>query len=75
MKYAPHDPEYWEHVDIKQVEYMEKQFAKLDQEYIDEIRDPMRSARGVFAMMFLAVIFWGGLCFLVAAVNTYIGGG
>ena len=46
-----------------------------DPDYYADMVDPLRAAKGLFAMMFLAVLFWGGLCFIVAAVNTYIGGG
>ena len=52
-----------------------KELAQTDPEYWDEMLDPLRSAKSLIAWVFIAVLFWGGLCFLVAAVNACIGGG
>ena len=75
MKYEPHEPDYWEWVDMKQVETMERKLSQLDPDYLDDLRDPTRAARGIFYMIIISIIFWGNLCLLVWAANTLIGGG
>ena len=75
MKYAPHDKDYWEWGDIKQVEKRLNELALCDPEYMDDLRDPLRAAKCFVAMTFLAILFWGGLILIVLAAKTYIGGG
>ena len=44
-------------------------------DYLDDIRDPARAARGLFYGMLLSIPFWFSLCGLVWLANKYIGGG
>ena len=44
-------------------------------DYLDDIRDPARAARGLFYGMLLSIPFWFSLCGLVWLANTLIGGG
>ena len=55
--------------------HIEVDLNKYDPEYIDECWDPLRAAKEIIAWWFIAFLFWGGLCFIVWAANTYIGGG
>lgn len=48
---------------------------RYDPEYLEDLRDPMRAAKGLFAMIFLAILFWGGLILIVACANACIGDG
>ena len=46
-----------------------------DPEYLDDVRDPLRTSKGLLLGFVLGIPFWGALCGLVALVNKYIGGG
>ena len=49
--------------------------VRLDAEYLDDIRDPLRTSKGLLLGFVLGIPFWGALCGLVALANKYIGGG
>ena len=49
--------------------------AMTEPEYIDDIRDPLRAAKGILTMTVIAVVFWSSLCGIVWLANTCIGGG
>jgi len=46
---------------------------KHDPDYIDDIRDPLRAAKGIVYATIIAAVFWGTL--IVWMANHYIGGG
>jgi len=48
---------------------------KHDPDYIDDLRDPLRAAKGLLRGFLLGIPFWGLVCGLLALVNKYIGGG
>ena len=46
-----------------------------DPDYLDDIRDPARAARGLFYGMLLSVPFWLLIIVVVALVKSCTGGG
>ena len=48
---------------------------KWDPDYLDDIRDPARAAKGLLRGFLLGIPFWVLLCGLIALANKYIGGG
>ena len=46
-----------------------------DPDYLYDIRDPLRAAKGILTMTVIAVVFWSSLCGIVWMANHYIGGG
>ena len=71
MKYSD-DPDYWEWVDMKQVETMERKLAQLDPDYIEDLKDPARAVRGIFYGILISVLFWSLLVGIVWLANTYL---
>ena len=61
--------------------WCEKCWLKEDEKYIeypdylDDIRDPARAARGLFYGVLLGVPFWLAACGIVALVKACTGGG
>ena len=72
MNYTPHDPDFWEQVDIKQVETMERKLKQLDPDYIEDLRDPLRAAAGILLMTVIAIVFWATLIGIVWLANAYL---
>ena len=70
MRYDSDD--YWEWVDMKQVETMERKLAQLDPDYIEDLRDPLRAAAGILRMTVIAIIFWATLIGIVWLANQYL---
>ena len=48
---------------------------QYDPDYIDDMLDPLRAAKGLLRGFLLGLPFWGLVCGLLALVNKYIGGG
>ena len=50
-------------------------WVRFDPDYLDDIRDPARAARGIFNGIIISALFWGVLIGIVWLANTLIGGG
>ena len=48
---------------------------RVDPEYLDDLRDPLRAATGILRMTAIAIVFWATLIGIVWAANLLIGGG
>ena len=43
-----------------------------EQDYIEDLRDPLRAAAGILRMTVIAIIFWATLIGIVWLANTYL---
>jgi len=48
---------------------------QYDPDYIDDMLDPLRAAKGIVYATIIAAVFWGTLIGIVVLANRFIGGG
>ncbi len=65
-----------DHIEGREVEYQERREIELaDHEYLDDIRDPARTAKGMLRGCLLGIPFWLLIIGIVALVKACTGGG